>query len=316
MSRIPRVSIGLPVYNGDRYLRDAIDSIVCQTFTDFELIISDNGSTDQTEAICQSYIDKDSRIRYYRSENNRGAAWNYNRVFQLSSGEYFKWAAHDDICAPEFLAKCVAMLDCEQTVVLCYTIILDIDEQGRHLSRLSRRKAESDKPHERFRNLILRDYTCEETFGIIRSNILRKTPLIGNYSDSDRVLLSELSLYGRFYEVPEGLFFHRIHEGMSTKQHDTRHKRMGWFDPVLADRVVFPYVRQFIEYVFVIRRSRLPRRERLLCYGEMSAWLREHRRQLQGDIKHGLKQSAKSYVPGSSTVWHWFRRLRRHGWKP
>jgi len=109
----------------------------------------------------QNRIAKDSRIRYYHSDQNRGAAWNYNRIFQLSSGQYFKWAAHDDICAPEFLTQCVAVLDREARVVLCYPIIIDINEEGRHLRTLSRRKSESDKPHERFRNLIRRDYIFE-----------------------------------------------------------------------------------------------------------------------------------------------------------
>src|SRR5688572_10868700 len=98
----PRVSIGLPVYNGENYLAEAIDSILAQTFEDFELIISDNASTDRTQEICEAYAAKDGRIRYYRSEVNKGSAWNFNRVFELARGEYFKWAAHDDYIAPEY----------------------------------------------------------------------------------------------------------------------------------------------------------------------------------------------------------------------
>ena len=99
----PRVSIGLPVYNGENFLEFALDSILGQTFQDFELIISDNASTDATESICRRYAAKDSRIRYYRNPNNQGAAQNYNRVFALARGEYFKWAAHDDVCKPNYL---------------------------------------------------------------------------------------------------------------------------------------------------------------------------------------------------------------------
>jgi glycosyltransferase involved in cell wall biosynthesis len=88
MSCLPKVSIGLPVYNGEAYIQNAIDSILFQSFTDFELIISDNASTDETEKICREYADKDLRVRYYRVEQNRGAAWNFNRVFKLSSGQY------------------------------------------------------------------------------------------------------------------------------------------------------------------------------------------------------------------------------------
>jgi glycosyltransferase involved in cell wall biosynthesis len=96
------VSIGLPVYNAGQYLEEALDSILAQTFEDFELIISDNGSTDNTEAICWSYARRDQRIRYFRNETNLGAAWNFNRVFELASGKYFKWTARRSICADLF----------------------------------------------------------------------------------------------------------------------------------------------------------------------------------------------------------------------
>src|SRR5690242_6344650 len=99
----PKVSIGLPVYNGERFLAEAIDSVLAQTFTDFELIISDNASTDRTPEICKAYAEKDSRIRYYRNEENQGASWNFNRVFELSRGMCFQWLAHDDYIAPGFL---------------------------------------------------------------------------------------------------------------------------------------------------------------------------------------------------------------------
>ena len=107
----PRVSIGMPVFNGENYLAEALDSLLTQTFSDFELIISDNASTDKTEEICRAYAVRDQRIRYFRNQENLGASRNYNRVFELSSGEYFKWAAHDDLCAPEFLGRCVDVLD-------------------------------------------------------------------------------------------------------------------------------------------------------------------------------------------------------------
>ena len=97
--KVPRVSIGLPVYNGENYMAAAIDSLLAQTFTDFELIISDNASTDATEQICRDYAHRDGRIRYYREEVNRGAAWNFTHTFELARGEYFKWHAHDDLCA-------------------------------------------------------------------------------------------------------------------------------------------------------------------------------------------------------------------------
>src|SRR3569833_191665 len=115
----PKVSIGLPVYNGENIFRETLDSILDQTFEDFELIISDNASTDHTEAICQSYVDRDKRVRYLRNPENIGASGNYTRVFEAASGENFKWAAHDDVCATTFLAECVNVLDRDPAIVLC-----------------------------------------------------------------------------------------------------------------------------------------------------------------------------------------------------
>ena len=100
---VPRVTIGLPVYNGENYLAAAIESLLSQTFTDFELVICDNGSTDRTEQVCRAYAARDARIRYYREVENRGLAWNFSRTFELARGEYFKWHAHDDLCGPTLL---------------------------------------------------------------------------------------------------------------------------------------------------------------------------------------------------------------------
>ena len=106
---VPRVSVGLPVYNGERFLAQAIDSVLQQTHSDLELVISDNASTDRTEEICRSYTTQDSRVRYFRSSANIGACRNFSRVFELSRAPYFKWACYDDICVPGFLEKCVAV---------------------------------------------------------------------------------------------------------------------------------------------------------------------------------------------------------------
>src|SRR3954471_8256298 len=107
MSSPPLLSIGLSVYNGEPFIREALDSLLSQTFRDFELIVSDNASTDGTSEICEAYAARDSRVRYYRNEKNMGAGWNTRRVFSLARGQYFKWAACDDICAPEFLERCI-----------------------------------------------------------------------------------------------------------------------------------------------------------------------------------------------------------------
>lgn len=217
----PYVSIGLPVYNGEQYLRETLDSILAQTFTDFELIISDNASTDNTEGICREYADRDKRISYYRNLKNIGAAGNYNRTFELSSGRYFKWAAHDDLIAPEFLERCVAVLDSEPSVVVCYTREVCIDEKGQPLrKRGNLLNLRSSKPRERFKEYhdlwYKRGFThANQCFALIKSSALAKTPLIGSYVWSELALGAELLLLGEFYEIPEYLFFFRYHENTS-----------------------------------------------------------------------------------------------------
>jgi len=131
----PKVSIGLPVYNGERFLAETIESVLAQTFTDFELIISDNGSSDHTKEICLEYVLRDQRIRCVRSEVNRGASWNYRRVFELSQGKYFRWAPADDLFAPESLAECITTLDANPDAVLCYPKTLLITKPKRLLGR-------------------------------------------------------------------------------------------------------------------------------------------------------------------------------------
>jgi len=126
----PRVSIGLPVFNGENYLTEAISSVLNQTFTDLELVICDNASTDRTHAICCEYAAADQRVRYIRNESNIGAAKNYNLVWEKSTGTYFKWLAHDDRLLPGYVAATVAALEHDPGVVLCNSVVDYIDQFG------------------------------------------------------------------------------------------------------------------------------------------------------------------------------------------
>src|SRR5687768_11197719 len=132
----PRLSIGLPVYNGERYLQGAIESLLSQTFDDFELIICDNASTDRTQSICTAFAARDPRVRYFRNDRNVGAAGNFNLAFRRSRGRYFKWAAHDDLHEPDYLARCVAALDADPSAVLCQTATRVIDPVGSEVPTL------------------------------------------------------------------------------------------------------------------------------------------------------------------------------------
>jgi glycosyltransferase involved in cell wall biosynthesis len=270
----PRVSVGLPVKDGEDYLAEAIESIVAQTFENFELIIGDNASTDRTEDICRTYAAMDNRIRYLRHPQNIGAHPNFNGLFKASRSEYFKWAAHDDVLHPDFLLRCIEALDGDPTVVLSYPWTVLIDEEGRPIKpEEARPQLASPKPRTRFTEA-LRDIATYPIFGVIRSEVLRKTPLLGPYPGSDRVLMCELSLYGPCHEVPEALFFNRDHPKRYSRVYDylKTGSSVAWFDPASEEKIKFPIWRQWGEYFRAIGRPDIPLTEKLLCYLAMMGW--------------------------------------------
>jgi len=285
----------MPVYNGERYIREAVDSILAQTYPDFELIISDNGSSDSTEQICRHYTSQDKRIRYIRNESNRGASWNHNRVFELAQGEYFKWMCHDDACDPLLLEKCVHALDANPSAILSCAKLASIDE---HTSTVTPYEDRWDLDHSRshrryYRLLRFPDYT-RAIHGLMRSHVLRKTPLIGSYPSSDVALLARLSLEGPFIEIPEYLSFYRIHPQQSISQ--DRFARMEWFNPGCNGRTSFPQWRLFWEYLGCIRAVSLPLTERLWCYAHLLHWPTWDRnwRRLGKDLVVALREIIKS----------------------
>ncbi|MFQ5769233.1 MAG: glycosyltransferase family 2 protein [bacterium] len=289
-----QVSIGLPVFNGETYLQVALDSLLVQTYTDFELIISDNGSSDRTQEICREYASNDRRIRYYRNERNQGAAWNYNHVFHLSSGKYFKWAAHDDMCAPTFLEKCVEKLEENPAIVLCYPKTIIIDEGGNHVKPyFDNLSLTATKPSERFKYFhrsLRRVGERNAIFGLIRADILKESALIGSYVSSDTILLGELALRGEFFEVPEYLFFRRDHSQTSVNANPEPNKRVVWFDIQKKDNILLPTWRWFYEYICSIMRVQLRGLERISCFIEMGKWFKRHFKGLIVDLETAGKQ--------------------------
>ncbi|PPS41151.1 glycosyltransferase family 2 protein [Chroococcidiopsis sp. TS-821] len=273
----PRVSIGMPVYNGEVYLEAALNSLLAQTFEDFEIIISDNGSTDKTEDICRAYAAQDRRIRYYRNEQNLGAGWNFNRVLELSTGEFFRWACHDDVCAPELLAQCVAVLDAHPEVVLAYPKTIVINEYGQEIEKyVDGFNLRSPKPHKRFaqyQKLVRHGHGCHPIFGLIRTDVLKSTAWMGSYPSSDLVLLGELTLKGEFYEIPEYLFLKRDHPNTSVRAHKAFRKRLAWYDPNKKGQLYLTRWKWFSEYIAAIKRAQITSQEKFLCFLQMRRWL-------------------------------------------
>jgi glycosyltransferase involved in cell wall biosynthesis len=277
----PKVSIGLPVYNGQHYLRQAIESIVNQTYRNFELIICDNASTDDTAAICAEYAAREPRIRYYRQPQNIGATANFNRTFELASGPYFKWAAHDDVLEPTYLEKCVVVLEQTPDAVLCQSLVKMVTDQGECLEEYDHTAfgTASRSPSTRLAAR-MRPHDCQEIFGVIRSDVLRRTELIGYHLGGDRTLLIDLALLGRSALVPEFLFLNREHPRRFKRQHRYPSSELAWYTPDKARRGGFSGWRMLRNWILygkalrsIHRRVESPG-ERLRCYLRLLASLR------------------------------------------
>lgn len=274
----PRLTIGLPVYNGQEYLAGALDALLAQTFVDFELVISDNASTDATAEICRRYALADRRVRYVRQPRNIGAAGNHNVVVHMARGELFKWAAHDDLYEPTLLQRCVEQLDAHPEVVLVSSRSATIDTNGTVTASGTPVPEGSDSPSAavRFRGMLFA-LGGDDDYGVIRTAVLRRTPLTGSYYHSDRTLTAELALHGPFLRVPAALYYRRRHSNQAGGSHQTIRQWCVTHDPRRADRLRHPVVRLLLEYVLAfvtaIHRAPLPAAERRRCYLALAGYL-------------------------------------------
>jgi glycosyltransferase involved in cell wall biosynthesis len=300
MNSAPLVSVGLFVYNGERFIEQSLCSILNQTFTDFELIISDNASTDRTGEIAQAYAQRDSRIRYYRAEKNMGAGWNARRVYEFATGKYFKWAAVDDLLEPDLLRRCVEVLEEDPDCVVVYARTKEIDENGTFIKNyITPIKTDYNDPVARFREMLMTGgCMCYQIFGVMRMSALSRIPPQGIYVNGDGVLLARMSLLGRFYEVPEYLFISRRHMGQSSTilparlskprfRLTNRHCTLPcpeWWDPAKSRALTFPEFRLLLEYFLSIYRAPLGTGQKLRCYYLLLPWIQIHFRPMLKDL--------------------------------
>jgi len=263
---IPRLSVGLPVYNGQRYLAEALDSLLGQSFTDFELIISDNASTDGTEEICRRYAAEDRRIRYIRQPRNIGANPNHNFVLSEGRGEYFKWAAHDDLYGRDLLARCVAALDEHPDVVLSHADMAIIDETGTVIRKFDYTLATgSMDAKERFRSLLVTDGADDE-YGVIRTHVLRSIRPKDSYHHASRPWIAEIAFRGRFHQVPELGYFRREHPARGDRN-PTIPALCTNLDPRRAGQTTTRLLAEYgWRYFEAIARAPLSRADRWACY--------------------------------------------------
>jgi glycosyltransferase involved in cell wall biosynthesis len=262
----PLVSIGVPVYNGERFLRQALDSLVNQTYSDFELIISDNASTDGTPEICKDYAGRDPRIRYIRQPINIGVARNWNALVHEARGVYFKWAPASDYCAPQMLERCIEAMNADPGIVLCYGKTLLVDEDGHPVELYEHDTSISEpRPSERFARVCTQLWLNNIMCGVLRLDVLRRTRLHRVYPHSDLALMAELALYGRFQLLDDVLLFRRQGRETSTTMR-TPFELQKVFDPGAKAPMKLLVARRRLHDFVSISRAPIPVVEKLCAY--------------------------------------------------
>jgi len=219
----PLVTVGMPVYNGERYIRQALDSLLAQDYSNIEFIISDNASTDHTAKICLEYAANDSRITFVQNNGNIGAEANFERVLELAAGEYFMWAAHDDLWDNAYVSECIAKLQERPDTVLCCSSLRFIDKDGAIINQdydgYDNPDLTNPAASDRVKTLISRK-GWYAIYGLIKSSVLkealRKVRKTRNKYGYDVILLLQLCLIGPFCKVPNILFYYR-QKGKSEK---------------------------------------------------------------------------------------------------
>jgi glycosyltransferase involved in cell wall biosynthesis len=271
--RPPLVSIGLPVFNGENYLAEAIRSVLAQGFADFELIICDNASTDRTADIASGFAAADPRIRYVRNPTNLGAAPNYNRAFALARGRYFKWLAHDDTLLPDYLACTVEAMEARPELVLCNSRVEVIDAGGRHVGDYASVLAEADRPSpgERFATFVLEPHTGVDIFGLMRRDALEGSVLHPSFHGADRALLAQLALRGPMCQIALPLHRIREHGKRYTRQAATARLRAAWHD-ARQSKAQVPILQLYAAYRSIVESEPLSPADRRQCRHVLRQW--------------------------------------------
>ncbi|MEM6641107.1 MAG: glycosyltransferase family 2 protein [Pseudomonadota bacterium] len=262
------ISIGMPVYNGERFLAPALDAVLAQTYGDFELLIGDNGSTDDTEVICRDYAARDARIRYHRHPQNIGAAANYNDLFARATAPYFRWNNADDLVDPTLHEKCLAALKRHPDAVLAAGTTVLINEDGATLRFYNDDLHITDRrPSDRYRRFLRQVGLTNVLYGLMRRENLVNTELMGDGSlpSADTILMADLLFQGTFVMLDEPLFYRRMHDDSNSADRDDQDWQEHFWSAGRRD-LNRPEWRRMFAYRRAIARRALPVREKLSAY--------------------------------------------------
>lgn len=257
-SHVPRVSVGLPTYNAEKTIASSIDAILAQSMSDFELIISDNASTDGTWSIVQAYARRDSRIVALRQPVNIGANGNYSAVFRAARAGYFKWASSNDWCAETLIERCVALLDHEPGAVLVAPRTRLFADTIDHFSEYPHDVAfNQGTPSERLIAVTTRLPLNNVLNGVIRSEALRRTRLIDHFIGADIVLVGHLAMLGNIELIDEPLFYRRMDRETATQMMSAEAMHRHHY-PATTWRALFPTWRVHAAWIGAVLSSDLP----------------------------------------------------------
>lgn len=240
-----RVSIGMPVYNAESSIRTAIDSLLSQTFTDFELIISDNASTDSTPIICEDYMREDNRVRFFRQKNNMGATGNFMFVLEQAKYKYFMWAAADDVWNPHFIEKNVRVLELNKNVVGSASnveffgrqIVKSNPNANLTLYRDFIKNMPISVPYEKKAAYFLRYSLGMNMYSIFRTDKLKKCVVYQSHPGSDLTIILNILKYGDLHVIDEVLM-RRSAKGTTSRTNIESHIKQK----VALPWIIFPYV--------------------------------------------------------------------------
>lgn len=262
----PSVSVGVPVFNAERFLPRALDSLLDQTLSDFELIISDNASFDRTQEICEDYVRRDPRVRYIRQKSNIGAPRNWNVLVHQARGIFFKWASANDYCSPMMLQQCVHAMKTDPRIVLCYGRTQFVDENDQPMAVYDRDiSLDEDSPSKRFGRVYTQLWLNNAQCGVFRLDVLRLTRLDRLYPSGDIALMAELALYGRFKVIPDVLLFRRQSRGTFT-QMLTPLERQKIYNPEARSPMRFILARRNLDNLVSISRAPISVSEKIRSY--------------------------------------------------
>jgi hypothetical protein len=285
---VTRLTFGIPVYNGERYLPSALASVQDQTLRDIRIVISDNGSTDSTQEICRAAAEADDRIVYHRYDENRGGIWNYQNVLDLCDTELFSWMAADDIKLPAFADVCIAALDaagtdtafsCPRTRIIngAGVIYEDLNDESMGLDAAT--------AHERVHNFLVAQ-ASHVMYGVIRMAALRKTRGIQSTLGDDIVLITELLCVGKMALANEQALLQRRHDAQVSVQGANA---TSWFVPGQRGVRSFAETKTNIEIYRAVMHSELSRGEKLRTWATVGpSWVIPRWRAMVRDLANAV----------------------------